>query len=173
MKLNISDKTQDLFFKLLLFVVAYLIFAKPVLNYLGITKSKGDRILEREDSDPDSPFKTTYWQKYLFLPAQLGGRAISGGKMITADVADRCVKAAKNIFEAMGFFTDDEAKITAAFASLKSQAEVSLCSWYFAKNTNIDLLKYLQSGQDVMPQNGLGDYDVLTIIKFAKSLPKK
>lgn len=171
--MKISEKTQDLIFKLGLFIVAYLIFAKPVLNYLGITKSKGDRILNNEDSNPDSPFKTTFWQKYLFLPAQLGGRAISGGKMITADIADRCAKAAQNIFGAMGYFTDDEAAITAAFGSLKSQSEVSLCSWYFTKNTNIDLLKYLQSGQDVMPQNGLGDYDILTIIKFAKSLPKK
>ena len=32
MKVNISDKTQDMMFKLGLFIVAYLIFAKPVLN---------------------------------------------------------------------------------------------------------------------------------------------
>ena len=173
MKIHFSEKNQDLLFKLALFLVAYLIFAKPVLNWLGITKSKGDKILNNEDTNPDSPFKTTLWQKYLFLPAQLGGRAISGGKMITADIADRCAKAAKNIFQAMGYFTDDEAAITAAFSSLKSQAEISLCSWYFTKNTNLDLLQYLTKGQDVMPQNGLGDYDILTIIKFAKSLPKK
>lgn len=171
--IKLNSSSQNLLFKVVLIVIVYLIFGKPILNKLGITKSKSDRIRAEEEQDNNSPFKTALWRKYLFISPALGGVPFPGGKQITAEAANRCIKSAQQIFEGFGYMTDDEAKIKGAFNMIKTQAECSLMSWYFLDKYSVDLLDYLANGKDVMPQNGLGDYDVLKIISQIKSLPLK
>lgn len=164
MKVNLSQKSQDMITMVIIFVFIYLIFAKPIFNWLGITKSKGDRIRLKELSDPDSPFKTNYWRKYY--QSQSNPR----GKKLTSQRVTELHNDAKQIYDAFGVFKDDEDKISSAFFDLKSKAEVSIMSYYFENSYKKDLLTYLANGKDLMPQNGLGDYELNIILDYVSSL---
>jgi len=165
MKIHVSDKTQDLIVKISVFIILYLVFAKPIFNWLGITKSKGDRIRDKELSNPESPFKTTYWKRYYQYPGKTTGKVLSSKR--SAELKED----AKKIYQAFGYFTDDEADISGAFYDCKSKAEVSIMSYYFTQGSGqADLLTYLAHGKDLMPQNGLGDYDLQIIISYVDSL---
>lgn len=167
MSIKVSEKSQDLIIKIGLYVALYLLFAKPVLNYLGITKSRGDKIINDVLTNPNSALKPSYWQQFnpnAYPPA--------GVKISTAR-KNQLQFAAKEIYEAMGYFTDDEEKIQSAFLSLKTKSEVSLMSYFFTQAYQKDLVAYLVNGKGSMPQNGLGDYDLQTIISFVSRLPEK
>lgn len=165
MKVNLSQSTQDLIVKMVLFVLFYFIFAKPVFNFLGITKSKGDRIRDKELSDPNSPFKTDYWRKYYKTAGGSGS-----GKVLTVARSNQLKADAKQIYDAFGIFTDDEDKISSAIYDCKTKAEVSIMSYYFTAQYKKDLLTYLANGKDLMPQNGLGDYELNIILTYVDSL---
>lgn len=163
--IKISEKSQDLLIKISVVIIIYLIFAKPVFNFLGITKSNADRIRNRELENANSPFKTTYWQKYYQYPGKTTGKKLT---------QQRFNEMAKNIiilYNAFGYFTDNEDEITGVFYNLKSKSEVSIFSYMFENSYKKDLLTYLGKGKDLMPQNGLGDDDISIIIKYVNSLP--
>lgn len=165
MKINISEKSQDLLVKFVLVIILYLVFAKPVFDYLGITKSKGDRIRAKQLSDPNSCFKTEFWKKYY----QHANKTT--GKKLSLALSQQLQSIAKEIYEAFGYWTDDESKISGAIYRLKTKAEVSIMASYFQNAYHVDLLTYLSNGKDTMPQNGLGDYELQIIINYVDKLP--
>lgn len=163
---KISEKSTDLIIKLSLIVVAYFLFAKPILNFLGITKSGKDRQRQKELENPDSPFKITYWQKFnpnAYSPA---------GVKLTQQRKKELLQVAMQIYNAFGYFYDEEAEVAAAFYRLKTKAEVSIVAFIFQDNYKKDLLSYLGDGKGYMPQNGLSDYDISIIINYVNKLPK-
>lgn len=162
---KISEKSQDLLIKVALIVILYLVFAKPVFNFLGITKSKGDRIRDKNLSNPDSPFKTEFWKRYY----QYAGKTT--GKKLLQSRSTALHAAAKQIYDAFGYWTDDEAAISSAIYTCKSKSEVSILAFYFETTYKVDLLTYLAHGKDLMPQNGLGDYELNIIINYVNALP--
>jgi len=159
MNLKLTDKSQDLLIKAAVFVILYLIFAKPVFNWLGITKSKNDRIREKEISSNDSPFMGDFYKK----------------RNVTFSAARKpfIIDAGLNIHKAMGVFSDDEDLIIKSFKQLKTQAEVSKVAEAIEVATKKDLLTWLMKGQDIMPQNGISDYDLGIVISYVKNLKVK
>jgi len=165
--MKVSEKSQDLLIKAGLFVVAYLVIAKPVFNFLGITKSKGDRIRAKELSDPNSPFKMEYWKRYYKYP----GKIPYTGKTLSGTRKKELEAAVKKLYDAFGYLTDDEDIISAVIYSLKTKSEVSIFATYFYIAYKKDLLTYLSNGKDLMPQNGLGDYELNIILTYVDALP--
>lgn len=171
--MEVSNDNKNLAFKIGLFIGIYLIFAKPVLNYFGITKGKGVKKLQTNEQNPDSPFKGALWKKYIYVPVSLGGTAIKGGKAVNSTVIQNVTQGADIIFNAMGYISDDEGAVKSVFSTLKTKSEVSLLAWFFTEKYKTDFLEYLRTGKDVMPQNGLSDSDLNTLINYVENLPVK
>lgn len=167
--IKISEKSQDLIIKVIVIILLYVIFAKPIFNKLGITKSNADRIRDREIEKEDSPFKMSYWKKYFKSNPPVSG---GGNRTVSTAEEKRLKGVAFNIYTAFGLLTDDEAKVVGAFYSLKTKSAVSMVALYFYQLTKgKDLLTYLGKGQDTLPQNGLSDDDLSIIINYVNKLP--
>lgn len=164
MSLKISEKSQDLLIKAGLIAIAYIVIAKPIFNKLGITKSKADRIREKELGNPDSPFKTDFWKRYFRNPSK------PTAKLFNVARYTQIFNNVKLLYDAFGYWTDDEEAVAAIMYDLKTKAEVSIFSNIFQNEYKKDLLTYLAQGKDLMPQNGLGDYDLGIIMKYVASL---
>lgn len=167
MKVNLSEKQTDILFKVIVIAAIYFVLAKPVFNFLGITKSRGDRLKKKVESNPDSPFHTTFWQK--FNPSKYS----PNGSKITTARKKELLSYAKKIRHAMGFWVDTEPDIVYAFHSCKTQVEVSIMSYLFNQEYKKDLFSFLVEGLGYMPQNGLSDYDMQVLIDYVNSLPVK
>lgn len=167
--MKVSSNNQDLLFKLGIGAVAYLVFAKPILNFLGITKGAGERMAEFNSSNASSPFNTSLWSKYFYVSGTSG----SGRKLITPALADKIKSAASLIYGAMGYLTDTESEVQAGFKMMDSKAMVSLLSNAFNTIYGKDLIEYLRKGKDLLPENGLSDAELKVIFNYVASLPLK
>ncbi len=79
----------------------------------------------------------------------------------------------EKIYDALGYFTDDEAAILGVFRSLKTQSQVSYLSDSFYQRYNISLLDFLQRGKNQYnPASGLNSEELNTIIQIVNNLPK-
>ncbi len=125
-----------------------------LLSRLGI----GNDVTASAQSDPNSPFKPTYWQQFT---------SFANGA-ITEDTAKSYCAA---IQDAFGIFSDDYNKILSVFSSLKSKAQVSFVAWEFNKQYNEDLLSFLTNGGGILPWDGLSSAHMTTIINLVHALP--
>ena len=149
-----------------LFIAVYVLLGKPLLNFLGVTKSKNEKEILKTSENPSSPLNKIFWRKYFY-----GNKTFaSGRKPITAAMLERCTKNAKDIYNGFGYFTDDEPQIKAAFKNCLNQSEVSLTAFEFSRLYSSDLLEYLSEGRGLMPQNGLSDSEIVEILNFVNQL---
>lgn len=162
-----TEKQTDLMMKFVIFALAYFFVAKPLFNFLGITKSKGDRLKNKVASNPKSAFNITYWQEF-----DQNKYSPYGSKITTARKKE-LQGYAKKIRNAFGFWVDTEPDIVYAFHSCKTQVEVSIMSYLFNQTYKKDMFTMLVEGIGYMPQNGLSDYDIQVLIDYVASLPKK
>lgn len=159
-------KDNDFLIKAAVIFAGYFIIAKPILNALGITKSKEENQIITASENPNSAFNKTFWRKYFYA----AGTAASGRKPLTNAMIARCKKNAKDIHNAFGYFTDDEAQIKSAFKNCVNQSEVSLTSYWFSEAYNSDLLEYLSEGKGLAPQNGLSNQDIIELFNYVNKL---
>ena len=167
MKLNQQQQTVLIFAGV--GFAGYFLVIKPLLQYLGIMDSKTDKDLRQEQTNPDSPFGTTYWRGYYYS----AGTQPNGRRPLTAAMLKRAETAAGQIYKAMGFFNDDEGQIKGVFASLPSKADVSLMSFIFYNKYEMkDLISWLKDGSGGgAPWNGLSDDDIRVILDMVKQKP--
>ena len=165
--MKLTDKQTDIVLKVAIVFILYFVIAKPLFNFLGITKSKGDRLKAKVSSNPNSPFGVNFFKQYD------QNKYSPGGAKITTARKKQLAAHAHNIKNAMGFWIDDEAVIVSAFHECKNQCEVSIMSALFTQQTDHDLFSFLTDGLGYMPQNGLSDYDMQVLIDYVSSLPKK
>lgn len=169
--MKISDKNADLIVKISLFGLAYLFFAKPVLNFLGISKGAGVKEIENAGSDEGSPLNPNYFLNKLYVP--FINEYKKGMVIGTENLYNKIKKAAHEIYWAMGTFIDDEAAVKSAFDTMRTKAEVSALSAYFSVRYNKSLPLYLKYGANLMPQNGLNSDELLIITNYIRNLPVK
>ena len=133
-----------------------IIVAKNILKKFGLLGGKGEKKLNDEIQDPNSPWKPLFWKRQ---PALILTRA-------TAD------SFSKTIYDALNWYADDTAKVMAVFSSLKTQSQVSYLAEIFLQKYNLDLLTYLYEGSDTVPWNGLSDDELLKITTLVDRLPQ-
>jgi len=165
----LNKQNENILFKVALFGAAYFLFAKPILNFLGITKGKGRQLADQYGSAVLSAFNPALYQKYYYWYNEKANNR----KLITVDMTTRITKSAQNLWAAMGYFTDNEDQAFAAFKNLRSQCEVSILAGLLLSAKGKDLLQFLQKGQDILPENGLSDSEIEQIITYVSRLPLK
>lgn len=142
-------------------LLAYFGVLKPILNKLGITKSKEAKTIEEQENktNKENPFSPVF---YKLAP--------SGSKLLTNKSADFF---AKQIYDAMGVFGDDESKIYGVFRSMKTQSQVSFLAEKFQTKYKMDLLGYLKRGySNWNAASGLNADELNQVITIVNKLPK-
>jgi DNA-binding PucR family transcriptional regulator len=141
----------------------YFLILKPILQKLGIEKSAEDK--ELESVDLIAP-KNSVWSGKTFY--------VGGAKLLTnADAT----KLSKIIYDAFGFFGDDESAIIGVFRGLKTQSQVASLAQKFKEVYKTDLFTFLQKGsksaQIYRPaSSGLNASEISMILNIIKSKPK-
>lgn len=155
-----KDK-DGLYTKLAIGVGVYFFVLRPILQKLGVSKTKEDRIVEAVESLPNNtnPFSPQFWQQ-----------APAGATKLDLETAARY---AARIYYAMGTFTDDEGEIYSVFRSLKTQGQVSYVAGLFQQNYGTDMLEYLKRGANQYnPGSGLNADELAVVINIVSKLPK-
>ena len=141
--------------------IAYFGILRPILTKLGIQKTEGDRIIDKQENLPNSqnPFSPLFYKT-----------APTGSLLLTTTQQE---SLSRRIYDALGVLTDDESAIFSVFRSLKSQTQVSILSEYFAKKYKTDLLDYLKRGYSSWNYaSGLNADELNTVLNIVNSLPK-
>jgi len=150
--------------KLLLYggglIIVYFGILRPLLEKLGIAKSQADQQVINQQSLPNNknPFSPIYW------------KTVSGAKLFTRNATN---SLAKRIYEAMGFFSDDEPAVYSVFSQMKYKTQVSWLADVFQQNYKIDLLDFLKRGKGQLPQAGLNSNELQQILNIVNALPIK
>jgi hypothetical protein len=150
--------------KLLLYggglLIVYFGILRPLLEKLGIARSQADQQLINQQNLPNNknPFSPVYW------------KTIPGPKLITRNATN---SLSKRIYDAMGFFTDDEPAVYSVFSQLKYKTQVSWLADIFQQNYKMDLLDFLKRGKGQLPQAGLNSDELQQILNIVNALPIK
>lgn len=155
-----DKRNQDLILKIGIAVGAYFFIAKPILQKLGILKSKEQKIIDDYLSAPakDNPFSPIFYT--LPRPAT------------TLLTSAKAIQLADRLYNAFGYFSDDEAAVYSVFRELKNQCQVSFLSDYFSRKYKTDLLTFMVQGKGQLPQSGLSAPELNIVIDIVKNLPR-
>ena len=141
-------------------LIVYFGILRPLLEKLGIARSQADQQLINQQNLPNNknPFSPVYW------------KTITGAKLYNKNDT---ISFAKRIYEAMGFFSDDEPAVFSVFSQLKYKTQVSWLADIFQQKYKIDLLDFLKRGKGQLPQAGLNSDELQQIINIVNALPIK
>ncbi len=116
---------------------AYFLVLKPVLQKVGLMDTKEDKTRSTQSTQfstgIESPFSPQYYKNKV------------GAKLITKAEAQRL---AKIIYEADGYFNDNEGAVYSALRQLQYRTQLSWLADVFAQQYQKDLYTYLRSFMD-------------------------
>lgn len=128
-----------------------------ILRFLGIKKKPETANLDKAAQDPTSFWNPKFWES-----------GPTGTLLLTEATAQNYIQ---KIYDAIGWFNDDEEAIISVFKQLKTQSQASYLADKFAKKYNSDLLTFLR-GTGYPPYDRLSDYEVNDITEYLEKLPK-
>lgn len=158
--MKLTDKQTDILFKIALVIIIYFLFARPLLQKLGIAKDKTDRLIDGQQNlnNNENAFSPIF---YKYAPA--------GSLLLTRARAEQL---ANELFDALGYWYDDEAKVMGVFRSLKTKSQVSILADVFNQLHKTDILEFMRKGKGVMWEAGLNDNELAQVINYVNNLPK-
>jgi hypothetical protein len=141
-------------------LIVYFGILRPLFEKLGLARSQAEQQLINQQNLPNSKnaFSPLYW------------KTIPNAKLITRNATNAL---AKRIFDAMGYFSDDESAVFSVFTQLKTKTQVSWLADIFQQNYRIDLLDFLKRGKGQLAQAGLSDTELQQVLNIVNSLPIK
>ena len=98
--------------------------------------------------------------------------AVPKGKKYQVLTVGSANALAKIIYDAFGFFYDNENEAKDAFRKLKTKSQVAFLAQTFSNIYKKDLLDYLKNGYGPSPAAGLSTDDYNEILKLVDKLPK-
>ena len=129
---------------------------KALFDTFGITESKtSQEVKEIQSSGSKSPFSPLYW------------KTIRGAKLMPRKQAEAKVQY---IYDSLGFFGDNYAKILAIFKTLSYKTQVSFLAQIWQEKYKVDLFEALKGGKSKLPWNGLSETELQTIIDLVNKL---
>lgn len=158
---GINSEEKNLLLGAGLLAIIYFGILRPITNKLGLTQAAKDKILSQvsqlaSGSNGWNPnFYKDYTSKY------------SKWTLLTSVSASAL---AKKIYDAWGFFNDDESAIYAAFRSLRSQLMLSQVCDKYTQLYNRDLLTDLKAPWYYL-HDGLDDKEFAEVAKIVNALP--
>jgi hypothetical protein len=143
--------------------IAYYGIIKPILEKIGLKQSEEGKLIEKTEKKPnkENPFSPTFL------------RSLKPGSKVSLLKSEAKKNLAKRIYDAMGYFSDDEAAVISAFRILKTQSQVADLATYFSIAYKTDLLDFLRKGKGVFPQAGLNESELSEILNIVNNLPKQ
>ena len=129
---------------------------KALFDTFGITESKTSKeVQELQTAGNKSPFSPLYW------------KSIRNAKLMPRAQAEAKVKY---IYDSLGFFGDNFAKILAIFKTLSYKTQVSFLAQVWQEKHKVDLLEALKEGKSKLFWNGLSEKELQTIIDLVNKL---
>jgi hypothetical protein len=147
-------------------LLAYFGFIRPLLTKLGIIQTAQQQqtqqaINQALSSSTDNPFSPNYWKD---MSKKFGKLKVWNASSNTS--------RAKQIFDAMGYFTDDEPAVYKVFKELPTKVHVSFFAEKFAAIYKQDLFSFLKQGKGQLAQAGLNDKELQTILDIVAQKPE-
>jgi hypothetical protein len=141
-------------------LIVYFGILRPLLEKLGLATSKAEQQVINQQNLPNNknPFSPIYW------------KTIPNAKLITRNATN---SLCKRIYDAMGYFSDDEPAVFSVFSQLKYKTQISWLADVFQQNYKMDLLDFLKRGKGQLPQAGLNDTELQQILNIVNALPIK
>lgn len=131
---------------------------KNILEGLGIFQSQDGKDYEDHLSDPGSFWSPEMWKK---------GPA---GTLIITEAG--CQHLFSEIYNSFSPFGDDEARIYAAFKTLKTQSQLSYFAWWVREKHGVDLLRWLHGGNVGPIGDNLSVAEIAVITDYFNKLPR-
>lgn len=146
-------------------LLAYFGFIRPILLKLGIVKTIQQQEIEQKidtalSSSTDNPFSPNYWKDM----------SKKFGKLKVWNAASNTSRA-KQIFDALGYFSDDEPAVYKVFKELPTKVHVSYFAEKFASIYKQDLFAFLKQGKGQLAQAGLNENELKTILDIVDQKP--
>jgi len=158
-----TKEEQNLYVRIGVLVGAYFLILKPILEKLGLSKTKEEEKLffevEKAATTIQSPFSPRYWQE------------AKPPKTIITTAA--LTKLTTDLYNAQNSFTgDDEAAIYNVLRQLKFKTQLSYLADAFQKKYKFDLLESLKNGHpnSFNPRSGLNTEELQTVFNIVKNL---
>lgn len=156
-KTNFFKENQSLIITGVVIFLSYNKIILPLMEKLGLTKTKSELDILSESTNPNSAWSPLYWQS--------AGR----GALILTDNAVN--EFCETIYNSVGYVYDDFEKVLAVFKQLKSKSQVSFLVDRFNQKYNKDLLLWLQGGTFLdWPSDRFSSSQVGQLIDYVKSL---
>jgi len=109
--------------------VGIFMFGNKILEFLQLKDTKEET---QAANDAAALGKASYWSQSFLKP---------GAKILTASSGNTL---SKQIYDAIGYITDDEASIMAVFNALNYKTQVTSLAYYYNKNYQQDLYFHLK-----------------------------
>lgn len=152
---NILKDNSSLIIGLVAVYFGYTKVIKPLLESVGLSQSEAELEVERQSSNPASPWNPNFWRK-------------SNATIITNDAVTKFINT---IWNAPGYFNDDFDAVLGVFKQLKTKSQVSYLADKFNKVKGKDLLNWLQGGSALnWPADRFSADQVNQLIKYVNGL---
>ena len=135
-----------------------LLIIRRVLIKTGVLQGRGGATVQREQINPNSPWKPTFWKA-----------APAGAALLKSAIANQY---AETIHGAFTVFQDDFNAIMSVFNQLRTKSQVSFLADIFSQKYNEDLLSFLTDGGGILPWDGLNDDNLAKITDLVNRLPQ-
>jgi hypothetical protein len=156
-KNNFIKDNQNLIITGVVIFLSYKKIILPLMEKLGLTKSQAETNILEESTNPNSAWSPLYWKS-----------AGSGALILTNNAAD---KFCDEIWNSVGYFSDDFEKVLGIFKQLKSKSQVSFLVDRFNQKYTKDLLVWLQGGSWIdWPADRFSSDQVGQLIDYVKNL---
>ena len=152
---NFLKDNSQLIIGLVVLYFGYTKVIKPLLEGVGLSKSDEEIEIEKQTSNPGSPWNPNYWRK-------------GGATLIREADVQRFVN---KIWNAPGYISDDFDAVLGVFKQLKTKSQVSYLADKFNQMKGKDLLNWLQGGGALSwPADRFSAERVNQLIKYVNGL---
>lgn len=152
---NFLRDNSNLIIGLVVVYFGYNKVIKPLLENIGLQKSSEELEIEKQTSNPLSPWNPNYWRK-------------TGATIITNANVNKYIDT---IWNSVGYFYDDFDAVLGVFKQLKTKSQVSYLADKFNQSKSKDLLNWLQGGGALnWPADRFSADQVNQLIKYVNGL---
>lgn len=155
--MKITEQNQNLILKIGLAVAGYFVVIVPILQAVGIKDDKDDKeVKDAETGNGSEGWNPDYYKN-------------KSGAVISNQTAEQL---AFKIYDAFGYFYDDEDAVYSAFRALNSKKDLSKLASTFQLKYGMDLWEQLKGGAGWMawPFGGLNNSELAIVLAIVNKL---
>lgn len=135
-----------------------ILVVRRILIKFGVLEGRGGSNVQKELTNPNSPWKPEYWKS-----------APAGTLLLRRATAE---EYAKKIHDSFTLTQDDFNQIQSVFSRMVTKSQVSFLSDVFSQVYGEDLLSFLGDGGGILPWDGLSDTNLAKITDLVNRLPQ-